>query len=200
MEFGYHQETKTDSQASGDVFRDLGDNHFLISDSVSGNIDGEKVAIEIADYFDEVFFDEEDHDYVKLLKSAETRMISVPLQGEATALLFAIEHGWVRGAGLGDSEIQIVRRNTLINVTYDIPRKPRLGGFKSRPLYFNERTKPGDVIIAATDGLFSMVDMPTITAIAKQNAPCEQIARQLAKRSAQNGKFIDDVTVAVYRV
>lgn len=198
MDFGFNQATKSGFCACGDVFRKLNDNHFFLSDSVLGNIDGAKVATHVADYFEGMTFDE-DSDYCNLLKAAETKMISAPLQGETTALVFNLNHSWIRGAGLGDTEIVILRGDTVIDLTYDIPRKPRLGGFQSEPQYFSERLKHGDVVIAGTDGLFSMLDMSVIIPIARQSLPSSIISRQLVERSAHNGSYLDDVSVVVFK-
>ena len=140
------------------------------------------------------------------LSSVSRRLCSLskkgPPRGSASAVIIEIEaDGWISAASVGDCKARIFNDGQPhMELTALQNRRPLLGEAGADPVTFEGKFEDGEMLIAATDGLWKYAGLPRITKIVRSNPllPLDQLADALIDSARLPTRALqDDIALAI---
>ncbi len=138
--------------------------------------------------------------WTELLVRADALVVRDRMAGETTCVVVAVrDDGRMVGASVGDSGAIVVAVDGRIDdLTEGQHRKRRLGGGRAAPVLFERPNL--DVLVIATDGLFSYARPEVIAQVVATQEDLDATAQALVEVvRLPSGSFMDDVAVALVR-
>ncbi|PSC69359.1 Serine threonine family 2C [Micractinium conductrix] len=119
----------------------------------------------------------------------EVAYLSTAARGSSTACILCLENEHLHASNLGDSGFMIVRGGELLfmspqqqhefNFPYQIGSQDSMSDTPAVAQRFSVEVKPGDIVVAATDGLFDNVypdEAASLVAASKERGETAQVA------------------------
>lgn len=139
---------------------------------------------------------DEETTWIALLANTDQAIRDRGNWGQTTAVILAATDRWICGASVGDSEAWLATTDDFRHLTAAQNRKPLLGSGSAMPVSFR-RQHLGGTLVVGTDGLFKCAPAWRVCQTATGYPPDDACRILLDLVRLPNGRFRDDVGIAL---
>lgn len=171
----------------------------LVADGATGFGYGHLAAKALADHlgtaFNPDFTSREIKSFLIEADAAVRSACAAEAEGaDTTGIVFTLSDGKIEGASVGDSQA-FVFNSSALELTASQRQRPRIGN-GGYPQDFSATVSPGDILVAATDGLWNCVEPSEVERICfSSRSPEEMVSNLLARSKTSDGRYDDDVSI-----